>query len=68
MNGLAWVPFLGWCGPGEEIAGTARGNEIFASERAAIAGVAPARNGTSWEGHLFGFIAGLGTAWFRYGG
>jgi len=31
-----------------------------------LAGVAPARNGTSWDGHLFGLIAGLGTAWFRY--
>jgi membrane associated rhomboid family serine protease len=31
-----------------------------------LAGVAPARNGTSWEGHLFGLIAGLGTAWFLY--
>ena len=31
-----------------------------------LAGLAPARNGTSWEGHLFGLIAGLGTAWFQY--
>jgi membrane associated rhomboid family serine protease len=31
-----------------------------------LVGVAPARNGTSWEGHLFGLIAGLGTAWFLY--
>ncbi len=28
-----------------------------------LAGVAPARNGTSWEGHLFGLIAGGGVAW-----
>jgi membrane associated rhomboid family serine protease len=33
-----------------------------------LAGVAPARNGTSWEGHLFGLAAGLGTAWFQYRG
>lgn len=31
-----------------------------------LAGVAPARNGTSWDGHFFGLIAGLGTAWFQY--
>ncbi len=29
-------------------------------------GVAPTRNGTSWEGHLFGLIAGLATAWFNF--
>jgi membrane associated rhomboid family serine protease len=31
-----------------------------------LAGVAPVRNGTSWEGHLFGIIAGVGAAWFQY--
>ena len=31
-----------------------------------LAGIAPARNGTSWEGHLFGLIAGLGTAWWQF--
>jgi len=31
-----------------------------------LAGIAPARNGTSWEGHLFGLIAGLGAAWLQY--
>lgn len=33
-----------------------------------LAGIAPARNGTSWEGHLFGLLAGLGTAWFQFRG
>lgn len=28
-----------------------------------LAGVAPARNGASWEGHLFGLIVGGGVAW-----
>lgn len=32
-----------------------------------LAGVAPARDGTSWEGHLFGLIAGLAVAWLRFG-
>jgi len=31
-----------------------------------LAGIAPARNGTSWEGHLFGLIAGLGAAWLQF--
>jgi len=29
-----------------------------------LAGIKPARNGTSWEGHLFGLLAGIATAWF----
>ena len=33
-----------------------------------LAGVAPARGSTSWEGHLFGLFAGLGTAWFEFQG
>ena len=28
-----------------------------------LAGIAPARNGTSWEGHLFGIAAGGVSAW-----
>lgn len=31
-------------------------------------GVTPTRDGTSWEGHLFGLMAGLATAWVRSGG
>lgn len=31
-----------------------------------LVGVAPARGATSWEGHLFGLLAGLGTAWFEF--
>jgi membrane associated rhomboid family serine protease len=30
-----------------------------------LVGIAPARSATSWEGHLFGLTAGLGTAWFQ---
>jgi membrane associated rhomboid family serine protease len=30
-----------------------------------LAGIAPARAGTSWEGHLFGLLAGLGRAWLE---
>jgi membrane associated rhomboid family serine protease len=30
-----------------------------------LAGLKPARNGTSWEGHLFGLIAGLGKVWIE---
>lgn len=33
-----------------------------------LAGVAPARGSTSWEGHLFGLLAGLATAWFEFNG
>jgi membrane associated rhomboid family serine protease len=32
-----------------------------------LAGIKPARNGTSWEGHLFGLVAGIATAWFLRG-
>jgi membrane associated rhomboid family serine protease len=31
-----------------------------------LAGIAPARRGTSWDGHLLGLISGLGTAWLQY--
>jgi len=29
-------------------------------------GVAPTRDGSSWEGHLFGLVMGLVTAWLRF--
>ncbi len=29
-----------------------------------LAGLKPARNGASWEGHLFGLLAGLAKVWF----
>jgi len=31
-----------------------------------LAGIKPARNGTSWEGHLFGLIAGVAKLWIDY--
>ncbi len=31
-----------------------------------LAGLAPARDATSWEGHIFGVVAGLGAAWLQY--
>ncbi len=31
-----------------------------------LAGLAPVRKETSWEGHLFGLLAGVGAAWFQY--
>lgn len=30
-----------------------------------LAGMKPVRNSTSWEGHLLGFVAGLGKVWFE---
>jgi membrane associated rhomboid family serine protease len=29
-----------------------------------LAGIKPVRDGTSWEGHLFGLLAGIAKAWF----
>jgi membrane associated rhomboid family serine protease len=31
-----------------------------------LAGIKPARNGTSWEGHFFGLVAGITQAWFSH--
>jgi membrane associated rhomboid family serine protease len=31
-----------------------------------LAGIKPARNGTSWEGHLFGLLAGVAKIWIDY--
>ena len=31
-----------------------------------LAGLAPARKGVSWEGHLFGLVTGVGVAWFMF--
>ena len=33
-----------------------------------LAGLKPARDGTSWEGHLFGLFAGVGTAYLQKSG
>jgi hypothetical protein len=33
-----------------------------------LAGIKPARNNTSWEGHLFGLLAGIATAWTQLRG
>jgi membrane associated rhomboid family serine protease len=32
-----------------------------------LAGIKPARNGTSFEGHFFGLVAGIATAWLERG-
>ena len=34
---------------------------------AIIAGILPGIEGVSWEGHLFGLLAGAGLAWTRFG-
>jgi membrane associated rhomboid family serine protease len=31
-----------------------------------LAGLKPARNGTSWEGHLFGLLAGIAKVWLDW--
>jgi len=31
-----------------------------------LAGIKPARAGTSWESHLFGLLSGIGTAWLGH--
>ena len=31
-----------------------------------LAGIKPARNGTSFEGHFFGLLAGVATAWLEH--
>jgi membrane associated rhomboid family serine protease len=59
---LGWLFGLAWFTHATADLLVAAGVLIFYGSM--LAGVAPVRKGTSWEGHLFGLIAGFGLAWY----
>ena len=59
---LGWLLGLAWFTKATADLLVATGVLIFYGSM--LVGVAPVRNGTSWEGHLFGLIAGFGLAWY----
>lgn len=63
---LGWLVTMAWLTRATADLLAAAGVLIFYGGM--LAGVAPARNGTSWEGHLFGLLAGVGTAWWMVRG
>jgi membrane associated rhomboid family serine protease len=60
---FGWLIALGWFTRATSDLLVAGGVLLFYGGM--LAGIAPARNGSSWEGHLFGLIAGIGTAWVQ---
>jgi membrane associated rhomboid family serine protease len=59
---LGWLLGLAWFTRATADLVVATGVLIFYGSM--LVGVAPVRKGTSWEGHLFGLIAGFGLAWY----